>query len=102
MKKVLYTILSIASIIYIGFLVVNILQQKGLELSMGGFQPWFEAIVNFGGVAIIFCFALVNFTGNPLKVVFFILLIVAIIAYIVVLAAPEVILSWFSFIAPVA
>lgn len=103
MKKVLYTILSIASIIYIGFLVVNVvMQQTAWEPNMGGFQPWFDAIVNFGGVAIIFCFALVNFTGNPLKVVFFILLIVAIIAYIVVLAAPEVIYDWFNFIAPVA
>lgn len=97
MKKILYTVLSILSIVYIGFLIVHVIDaQTAWEPDMGGFRPWFDLIVNFGGVAIIFLFALVNFAGNPLKVAFFILLIVAIVVYIIVMACPDVIYSWFS------
>ncbi len=86
MKKALYTVLSILSIIYIGFLAVNYYKvSNGLTFDMGWFTTWFDMIVNFGGVVIIFCFALVNFAGSPLKTVFFILLIVAILAYVVCL-----------------
>jgi len=97
MKKILYTILSVCSIIYIVFLAPNIFISKGLWApNMGGFQKWFDIIVNFGGVAIIFAFALVNFAGNPLKTAFFIALIVAIILYIVVMIAPEGIFKIFG------
>ena len=93
MKKILYTILSILSIVYIGFLAVDVIRSQGIwNPNMGGFEKWFELIVNFGGVAIIFCFALVNFTGNPLKMAFFIALIVAIVLYIIVLIVPD----WFA------
>ena len=102
MTKILYTVLSVLSIIYIGFLIVNVVMEAVPEWNpdMGGFEPWFRAIVNFGGVAIIFCFALVNFAGSPLKVVFFILLIVAIVIYVIVMACPEFIYSWFAQITP--
>ena len=103
MKKVLYTILSILSVVYICFLIVHVLDtQTAWEPDMGGFRTWFDLIVNFGGVAIIFCFALVNFAGNALKVVFFIILIVAIVVYIIVMACPDVIYSWFSSTNPVS
>ncbi len=96
MKKILYTILSILSIIYIAFLSVAVIRDAGWNVDFGWFEKVFEIIVNFGGVAIIFCFALVNFSGSPLKTVFFILLIVAIVLYIVVLAAPDFIYNLFS------
>ena len=103
MKKVLYTILSILSVVYICFLIVNVIDtQTAWEPDMGAFRTWFDLIVNFGGVAIIFCFALVNFAGNPLKVVFFIILIVAIVVYIIVMACPDVIYSWFSSVNPLS
>ena len=86
MKKILYTVLSILSIIYIGFLIVNVCRGSN---TFGGFESWFNLIVNFGGVAIIFCFALVNFAGSPVKVAFFIALIIVIVLYVIVLAAPE-------------
>lgn len=90
MKKILYTILSICSIIYIVFLALNIFKtQTGWNPNFGWFEKWFDIIVNFGGIAIIFAFALVNFAGSPLKTAFFIALIVAIIFYIVVMCAPE-------------
>lgn len=81
----LYTILSILSIIYVGFLIVNVCRGSA---EFGGFEKWFDMIVNFGGVAIIFCFALVNFAGSPLKTAFFVALIVVIVIYVIVLAAP--------------
>ena len=93
MKKIIYTILSILSIIYIGFLIVNVVRG---DATYGGFETWFDLIVNFGGVAIIFCFALVNFAGSPLKIAFFIALIVVIVLYVIVLAAPDFFVGLFG------
>lgn len=90
MKKVLYTILSILSIIYIVFLALNIvIDETDWNPNMGWFQEIFDIIVNFGGVAIIFAFALVNFAGSPLKTAFFILLILAIVIYVIVMIVPD-------------
>lgn len=90
MKRVLYTLLSIFSIVYIAFLAVNVVKgETSWNPDMGWFTQWFDFIVNFGGIAIIFCFALVNFAGSPLKTVFFILLILAIICYVIVLIVPD-------------
>ena len=90
MKKIIYTILSILSIVYIVFLALSVIKnQTAWNPDMGAFEKWFDLIVNFGGVAIIFCFALVNFAGSPLKTVFFVLLILAIVIYVVVLAVPD-------------
>ncbi len=97
MKKIGYTILSILSIAYICFLVVNVMKtQSDWNPDFGKFEKWFNLIVNFGGIAIIFCFALLNFAGSPLKTVFFILLIVAILAYIIVMAMPNEIFNLFN------
>ncbi len=99
MKKVIYTILSILSIVYIAFLAVDVIKDSPKVdwiPNMGWFEKWFDVIVRFGGVAIIFCFALVNFTGNPLKMVFFLLLIVAIVLYIVVLVVPDFFFNLFA------
>ena len=90
MKKAIYTALSIVSIAYIVFLVLDVLKdQGGWNVDMGWFEKWFDFIVRFGGIAIIFCFALVNFAGSPLKTVFFILLILAIVCYVIVLIVPD-------------
>ena len=96
MKKLLYTILSVLSIVYIVFLALNVMRGHGWNVDMGWFEKWFDLIVNFGGIAIIFCFALVNFAGSPLKIVFFILLILAIVLYVIVLAAPDFIYGIFN------
>jgi len=91
MKKALYTILSILSILYIGVLIVDVLRGDATSWNpdFGAFEKWFDLIVHFGGIAIIFCFALVNFAGSPLKTGFFIALIVAIVVYVAVLLAPQ-------------
>ncbi len=97
MKKTIYTILSIVSIAYIVFLVLDVLRDHGgWTPNLGWFEDWFDFIVRFGGIAIIFCFALVNFTGNPLKTVFFILLILAIVCYVIVLIVPDFFSNIFS------
>ena len=87
MKKALYTILSICSIAYIACLVLNMIASKFGWTWVDAW--WFDLIINFGGVAIIFAFALVNFAGSPLKTVFFILLVLVIVAY-VILYIPQV------------
>lgn len=90
MKKILYTILSVLSIIYICFLILDVvMKETAWTPNMGWFTECFNLIVRFGGVAIIFAFALVNFAGSPLKTVFFILLILVILCYIIVLAVPD-------------
>lgn len=97
MKKILYTILSILSIAYIVFLAMyQIMDKTAWQPDLGWFAGVFDIIVKFGGVAIIFCFALVNFSGSPLKTVFFILLILAIVCYVILLAAPEFFYNLFS------
>ena len=91
MKKVLYTILSILAIIYIGFMCVDVIKRANPDFlaDMGWFTKIYNLIVSFGGIAIIFCFALVNFAGSPLKTVFFILLILAIVCFIIVSIVPD-------------
>lgn len=97
MKKVLYTILSILSIVYIVFLSMDkVMDETAWNPDMGWFTQVFDFVVRFGGVAIIFCFALVNFAGSPLKTAFFIVLIVAIVAYIIVLVAPDFFYNLFN------
>ncbi|MGN1201369.1 MAG: hypothetical protein ACI4R8_03845 [Candidatus Caccovivens sp.] len=97
MKKVLYTILSILSIVYIAFLAVAVVKSNtAWNPDMGWFTKVFDLIVNFGGVAIIFAFALVNFAGSPLKTVFFILLILAIVCYVIVMCVPDFFYNLFA------
>ena len=96
MKKAIYTILSIVAIAYIALLAINVVAKETAWDPAFVNQKWFDIVLSFGGVAIIFCFALVNFAGSPLKTVFFILLIVAVIAYIVVLAAPDFLYKLFG------
>lgn len=96
MKKILYTILSILAIGYIVCLSLNIVAAQTAWNPAFVSSKWFELIIDFAGIAIIFCFALVNFAGSPLKTAFFILLILAIVAYVVVLAAPDFIFKLFG------
>ena len=75
---------------------MDIMMEAGWNPDMGWFTQVFDFIVRFGGVAIIFCFALVNFAGSPLKTAFFIVLIVAIVVYIILLVAPDFFYNLFN------
>lgn len=97
MKKALYTILSICSIFYIACLAIQVVRTgSNWNPDFGNFEKFFMLIINFGGVAIIFAFALVNFAGSPLKTIFFILLILAIVLYIIVMCIPDSIYGLFG------
>ena len=96
MKKLLFTILSILAIGYIVCLSLNIVAAETAWNPAWVNSKWFELIIRFAGIAIIFCFALVNFAGSPLKTVFFILLILAVVGYVIVLASPSFVYKLFG------
>ena len=81
MKSILYFILACLTIIYIGFLCyVNI---AGIS------ADWMSYVSIYGGVVIALAYAAINFFGSPLKIVFFILLIVAAVVLVLTIAIPE-------------
>ena len=86
MKTVIYFIISLLSLLYIGVLCyLNI----GPDISaLGSFGKILSFVGRYGGVIIIFVFAFSNFIGNPLKVVFFILLVLVGILFLITSFAP--------------
>lgn len=89
MKTVLYFVLSILAIAYVGFMcALNI--NPGLIESAGAFGKFLEFVRQYGGVILVFVFAFVNFFGSPLKAVFFTILIIVAIFYIITAAAPQI------------
>lgn len=82
MKKILYFVLACLTIVYIGFLCyVNI-----AGISAG----WMNYVAVYGGLVIALLYAAINFFGSPLKIVFFILLIVSVVVLILTIAIPDV------------
>ena len=53
-------------------------------------------VAKYGGLVIILAFAGINFFGNPLKIAFFVLLVIAVILYILTVAIPGPIQSLFG------
>lgn len=82
-KKIMYFVLSVLAIVYIGVLTCNAL---GLitEATLGGFAPALGYFMTYGGVALVFLYACTNFTGNIFKIVLFILLLVVSILFVLV------------------
>ncbi len=92
MKSVLYFILAVLTIIYIGFLCyVNI---AGLE----EISQVLNYVAIYGGLVIALAYAAINFFGNPLKTVFFILLILSVIILILTIAMPDVFRGLFGMV----
>ena len=89
MKTIIYFILSIGVIIYVAAMcVINIVGIPGV-LAWGSIGAIINGIASYGGLVLIFAFALINFFGNPLKIVFFVILILVAIIYILTLAIPS-------------
>lgn len=85
MKTIIYFILSILVIFYISCLcALNIVPDIA-----GSAGEFLNVVVKYGGLVIILAFAAVNFFGNPIKIIFFILLILVSIIYILTLVVPE-------------
>ena len=83
MKSTLYFILACITIVYIGFLCyVNIYGIEEMAL-------WMQYVSIYGGLVIALAYAAVNFFGSPLKIVFFILLIVMTILLVFTIAIPN-------------
>ena len=92
MKTILYFILSIVSIVYIICLAyLNIDPEVG-----GTIGTILGYVAKYGGLVIILAFAGINFFGNPLKIAFFVLLVIAVVLYILTVAIPGPIQSLFG------
>lgn len=92
MKRIIYFVLAVLTIVYIGFLCyVNI---------MGSPSQLLNYIAIYGGLAIALAYAIINFFGNPLKILFFILLIIAVIVLILTIAIPGIFRNLFGITSP--
>lgn len=90
MKRILYFVLAVLTIVYIGFLCyVNLV---GIETM----ATWMNYVAIYGGLGIALLYAAINFFGNPLKMVFFILLIIMVVVLILTIAIPDVFRSLFK------
>lgn len=88
MKKIIYFILAVITIAYVGFLCyINIVPPTSEILNY---------ISIYGGLAIALAYAAVNFFGSPLKVVFFVLLVVAVVVLALTIAIPGIFRSMFG------
>lgn len=88
MKKSLYFILAVLTIIYIGFLCYKNI--TGVESTA------VDLIATYGGLVIALLYAAINFFGNPLKIAFFVLLILAVIVLILTAVIPDVFRNLFG------
>ena len=92
MKKVIYFIFALITIGYIAFLCYyNIAGSTSAVLNY---------IAIYGGLAIALAYAAVNFLGSPLKIVFFILLIVAVVVLVLTIAVPGIFRNMFGITSP--
>ena len=90
MKRIVYFILAVITIGYVGFLCYF-----NIALTASAVMTY---IAVYGGLAIALAYAAINFFGNPLKIVFFILLIVAVIVLILTIAIPGIFRNMFGIV----
>ena len=82
MKKIIYFIFALITIVYVAFLCYyNITNVSSQVL---------DYIAIYGGLVIALMYAAVNFFGSPLKIVFFVLLVLMVVILILTIAIPDV------------
>lgn len=82
MKKIIYFIFALITIVYVAFLCYyNITNVSSQVL---------DYVAIYGGLVIALMYAAVNFFGSPLKIVFFVLLVLMVIVLILTIAIPDV------------
>ncbi len=86
-KKVLYFVLSVLAIIYIGTLIADTIGLLNADV-LGEFATVLYYFKTYGGVALVFMYACTNFTGNIFKIVLFILLLLVAILFVLVQIGP--------------
>ena len=90
MRKVLYfifSLLGLAYIIFMGLYAINLIHpfmENVISLEVINMITTWGSLVVIGG----FCF--VNFFGKSLKIIFFILLVLAVVLYVLVYGFPEI------------
>jgi len=90
MKKTLYFVLAVITIIYIAFLCyANIVGFENLA-------EWMNYIAIYGGLVIALLYAGINFFGSPLKIAFFILLILMTVLLVLTIVMPDVFRNLFK------
>ena len=90
MKRIIYFILACLTIAYIGLLCYS-----NIALDV---PSWIYYLEVYGGLAIAVAYAFINFFGSPLKMVFFKLLILAVVVLILSICIPDAIRSFFGLI----
>lgn len=81
MKTILYFVLAILTIGYIALLCYcNVAVEVNETVRL---------IANYGGLAIMLAYAAINFFGSPLKIAFFILLVLATVFLILTAVIPD-------------
>ena len=83
MKKIIYFVLSILAVAYIGVLVLDAVGVLAIA-ELGAFATILQYFKTYGGVAIIFLYACTNFTGNIFKIVLFVLLLLMAVLFLLV------------------
>lgn len=92
MKKLVYFVFALITIAYVAFLCyINIVPTTSAVLNY---------IAVYGGLAIALAYAAVNFFGSPLKIVFFVLLVVSVIVLVLTIAVPGVFRNMFGITEP--
>lgn len=88
MKKILYFVLACITIIYIG-----VLCYANIAVDV---PSWIYYVEVYGGLGIALAYAVINFFGSPLKIVFLILLILAVVALILSICIPDTLRQFFG------
>ena len=92
MKSILYFVLAIITLVYIGFLCyANIIGFENLA-------QWMNYLAIYGGLCIALLYAGINFFGNPFKTIFFILLVLMTIVLILTIVFPDTFRSLFKMV----
>ena len=90
MKTVLYFVLAVLTIGYIALLCYC---NVAIEVN-----ETVRLIANYGGLAIMLAYAAINFFGSPLKIAFFILLVLATVFLILTAVIPDTFRELFNII----
>ncbi len=89
MKSVVYFVLSIIGTCLIGILAFLEINAVTNWVSVEGLETAITYVTAFGAIGLLAVFCFTNFVGSPLKIVFFIILVLVVIVYLIVTLKPE-------------
>lgn len=89
MKSIIYFILSVCVILFIAVLCIFNIMGEQAVLAWGTIGKILQGVRDYGALVIVLAYAVVNFFGSPLKTVFFVLLVLAVILFFVTKFLPD-------------